>query len=458
MKLLSLILFAQSAVAQFGAPTLDGLWQGTLNAGAVPLRLVLHINGATGKLDSLDQGALGLPVDTVELRDHDVAISAKAIGGSYKGKLSADGKEITGTWKQGAELPLTFKRIDAVPELSRPQNPKPPYPYTEEEVVVPNEKAGIKLAGTLTLPKGPGPFPAVVMITGSGPQDRDEALMGHHPFLVIADHLTRNGIAVLRVDDRGTAKSTGTFGTATTADFATDTTACVQFLKSRKDIDGRHIGLAGHSEGGVIAPMVAAENSDIAFIVMMAGTAVPGSEVLFEQQRLIARAMMIPGEMAEQGREFNQKLYEILRKNTSDAVAKKEVDALFAATLAAMPEERRNAAAPGLEAQKKQATSAWFRYFVQYDPGPALRKVRCPVLALNGELDLQVSPNQNLPAIAKALEDGGNKDYEIVKFARLNHLFQTATTGAPGEYATIPETISPAVLDTITAWILRHAK
>jgi fermentation-respiration switch protein FrsA (DUF1100 family) len=458
MRLLAFFLFLQSAAAQFGVPTLDGLWQGTLQAGASQLRVVLHLNGSTGTFDSIDQGALGLPVDLVELKARAVTLGMKTVNGSYKGTLSPDGKEIAGTWRQGTELPLTFRRIDSVPELSRPQDPKKPYPYTEEEVVVPNEKAGIRLAGTLTLPKGAGPFPAVVMITGSGPQDRDESLMGHRPFLVIADQLTRNGIAVLRVDDRGTGKSTGTFGTATTADFAADTMACLRFLKARSDIDAKRMGLIGHSEGGIIAPMVAAENDDVAFIVMLAGTAVPGSEVLFEQQRLIARVMLIPGEMAEEGHQFNQKLYEILRKDTSDTDAKKEVEALFAATLAAMPIERRNVAGPGLESQKKQATSPWFRYFLKYDPGPALRKVHCPVLAMNGDLDLQVSANQNLPVIAKALEDGGNKDYEIVKFARLNHLFQTASTGAPSEYATISETISPAALDAMTVWIQRHLK
>jgi uncharacterized protein len=448
----------QSALAQAGAPDIDGLWQGTLNTGALQLRVVLHLSGSTGKFDSIDQGALGLPLDLVELKERAVTLGMKVVGASYKGTLSPDGKEIVGTFRQGAELPLTFRRIDSVPEITRPQDPKKPYPYTEEEVVVVNEKANVRLAGTITLPKGAGPFPAVVMITGSGPQDRDDTMMGHRPFLVIADHLTRKGIAVLRVDDRGTGKSTGKFGTATTADFATDTVACVQFLKMRSDIDRKHIGLIGHSEGGVIAPTVAAENDDVAFMVMMAGTAVPGSEVLYEQRRLIAKAMHVPGEMVEKEQQFHQKLYDILKKDSTDAVAAKEVEALFQSMLASMPDEQRKAAEPGLEVQKGQATSPWFRYFVKYDPVPALQKLRCPVLAMNGELDLQVSPNQNLPAIAKALEDGGNRDYEVVKFARLNHLFQTATTGSPSEYATIPETISPVVLEVMTGWILRHVK
>ena len=180
--------------------------------------------------------------------------------------------------------------------------------------------------------------------------------------------------------------------------------------------------------------------------------------MLYEQQRLIAQPMHVPGEMAETGHQFNEKLFEILKKNSTDEVAAKEIEALFQSMLASMPDEQRKAAQPGMEVQKKQATSPWFRYFVKYDPAQALRKLHCAVLAMNGELDVQVSPNQNLPAIAKALEDGGNRDYEIVKFARLNHLFQTAATGAPSEYATIPETISPAVLEVMTSWILRHAK
>jgi uncharacterized protein len=444
--------------AQFGAPGLDGLWEGALNLPGGRLRIVLHLAGAKGTFDSLDQGAMGLPVDLVELQGRSVKIGMKAVGASYSGILSADGKTIAGTFRQGVELPLEFHKVDAVTDLARPQLPKKPYPYREEEVVVPNEKANVRLAGTLTLPKGAGPFPAVVMITGSGPQDRDEALLGHRPFLVIADHLTRNGIAVLRVDDRGTGKSTGKFGTATTADFAADTAACVKTLKSMADIDSKHIGLIGHSEGGVIAPMVASESSDVAFIVMMAGTAVPGSEVLVEQQRMIARAMNIPPAMAEDGRQFNARLYDVLKKDTDDATAAKEVEALFRARLAAMPEEQRTAAQAGMESQMKQAVSPWFRYFVKYDPAPALRKVKVPVLALNGELDVQVSASQNLPMVAKALEEGGNRDYEIVKLAGLNHLFQTAKTGSPTEYGTISETVSPVALDVMTDWILRTLK
>lgn len=449
--------FIMLFLAQFGAPTVDGLWQGTLNAGPTKLRLVLHLNGATGKIDSIDQGAKGLPIDAVALKDRTVNLSMKALRATYQGTLSPDGNEITGTFHQGADFPLIFRRIESEPDTSRPQDPRKPYPYTDEEVTVLNEKANVRLAGTITLPRGKGPFPAVVMITGSGPQDRDESLMGHRPFLVIADHLTRAGIAVLRVDDRGTGKSTGNFGAATTADFATDTVACLNFLKARSDIDPTHIGLIGHSEGGVIAPMVAAENSSVAFIVMLAGTAVPGSEVLFEQQRLLAKAMNIPAKMAEDGHKLNAELYETLKKDLDEAAVKKQVEALFRSRLAAMPEEQRTPTEAGMKAQMQQATSPWFRYFVKYDPAPALRKLHCPVLAMNGELDLQVSPSQNLPMIAKALEAGGNRDYEIVKLPLLNHLFQTAHTGAPNEYASITETFSPAALDVMTNWILRHA-
>jgi pimeloyl-ACP methyl ester carboxylesterase len=456
MKLLIGFLLSAIALCQGGASSVDGLWQGTLNAGPLKLRVVLHLNGATGKFDSVDQGALGLPIETVSLKDRAVTMSMSKLNATFAGTLSADGNEIDGTFTQGVALPLVLRRIDTAPDMTRPQDPKKPYPYIEEEVVVDNAKAKVKLAGTITIPKGKGPFPAVVMITGSGPQDRDEALMGHRPFLVIADQLTRNGIAVLRVDDRGIGKSTGDFTSATTADFATDTLACVEFLKARGDIDHAHIGLIGHSEGGVIAPIAAAQSNDVAFIVMMAGTAVPGNEVLFEQQKLIGKSMGIPGSLMEDNRKFNEQLYAILAQDIDTPTAAKKVEDLYKARMASMNDEQRKAFQPMMESQMKQATTAWFRYFLKYDPGPTLRKVRCPVLAMNGELDLQVSPAQNLPALAKALEDGGNTDYEIVKLAKLNHLFQTATTGSPGEYAAISETVSPVALDLMTAWILRH--
>jgi pimeloyl-ACP methyl ester carboxylesterase len=326
-------------------------------------------------------------------------------------------------------------------------------------VIYDNPKSGNKLAGTLTLPRSPGPHPAVLLITGSGPQDRDEALMGHRPFLVIADYLTRRGIAVLRVDDRGMGKSTGKFDSATTVDFAGDARASVDFLKTRKDVDPQQIGLIGHSEGGVIAPMLAAESSDIAFIVMLAGTGVTGEEIVVAQQFLINRAMGMPEEAAEKSREVERFILGVIKEEKDDAVALRKIHEGVEKMSADLPEDRRQAQKQmmaGLEKQMAMMTSPWFRAFLIYDPRPALEKVKVPVLAMNGALDLQVPPHQNLLAIAAALEAGGNPDYEIVKLAHLNHLFQTAQTGSPIEYAKIEETFAPAALEAMGDWIGRH--
>jgi pimeloyl-ACP methyl ester carboxylesterase len=341
----------------------------------------------------------------------------------------------------------------------RPQNPKKPYPYDEEDVIYDNPKSGNKLAGTLTLPRSPGPHPVVLLITGSGPQDRDEALLGHRPFLVIADYLTRRGIAVLRVDDRGTGKSTGKFEGATTVDFAGDARASVDFLKTRQDIDPKQIGLVGHSEGGIIAPMLASESSDIAFIVMLAGPGVTGEEILLAQQFLIARAMGTPEDEAERSRGIERFILSVVKEEPDEAEVKRKVREGIEKLSAAMPEDQRKKQIEKIAAIEKQIPtliSAWFRAFLVYDPRPALEKVKVPVLAMNGALDLQVPPHQNLPAIVAALEAGGNPDYQIVKLAHLNHLFQTAQTGSPTEYAKIEETFAPAALETMGEWIGRH--
>ena len=455
-----LLLTASIAFAQSPA----GLWLGTLEAGPTKLRLALHVEAAANggfnaKVDSLDQGAMGIPVTSVKRNDRSLTFSLNGIKASYTAEIGSDGSQMTGTWEQGGvSMPLTLKRTDQIPEILRPQEPHKPYPYKEEDVKYPNPSAGIQLAGTLTTPAGNAPFPAVLLITGSGPQNRDEELLGHRPFLIISDYLTRHGIAVLRVDDRGIGQSTGSFAKATTADFATDVQAGIAWLKTRPEIDHARIGLIGHSEGGIIAPLVASQSADVAFIVMLAGTAVPGDQVLTEQQMLVSKSMGVPGEVVAQNRALNEKLFAILRAESKPEEAEKKLAAVAREALAQMPEDQRKLVQPGLEAQVKSANSPWFRYFLTYDPGPALRKLPCPVLAMNGELDVQVSARQNLPVIAKALEEAGNRDYEIVKLPKLNHLFQTATTGSPSEYAAISETFSPLALDILAQWILRHTQ
>ena len=313
--------------------------------------------------------------------------------------------------------------------------------------------AGVKLrlAGTLTLPKGNGPFPAVVLVAGSGPNTRNEPILGHQLFLVLADHLTRQGIAVLRYDKRGTGQSTGDYAKATTMDFADDVQAAMAYLKTRKDIDPRRIGLIGHSEGGLIVPIVAARDPSTAFIVMMAGPGVNGLDILLEQGRLIAKAMGMTDAKIAESSALRAQLFDIVRTEKDPAAAEVKLRAAFAplAKAQALPDS-------AVEAQIRQINTEWFRAFFDYDPAPTLRQVRRPVLAINGSLDLQVPPAQSLPAIRAAL--AGNPDAEVDELPGLNHLFQTAKTGGVGEYAQIEETISPLALDTMTRWILKHSR
>jgi len=432
---------------------IDGAWLGTLDLGSMKLRVVFHIvnteDGLTATMDSPDQGANGLPTNSVTRDGSSLKIEIKSIGGAFEGKIAADLSSIDGTFTQlGNSHPLALKRVkdQAELELKRPQNPVKPYPYRDEDASYDNKLQNVTLAATLTIPAGKGPFPAVVLITGSGPQDRDESLMGHKPFLVLSDYLTRHGIAVLRADDRGTAKSTGDFKAATTADFATDTEAGIAYLKTRAEVDLHKIGLIGHSEGGTIAPMIAARNKDVAFIVMMAGTGVPGDDVIVAQSEAIAIASgKEPAEAAKNAAK-EREILKLVETEKDETVLEKELREQIAGEV---PDAQ-------IGVQIQQLTSPWFRYFLTYDPATALRKVTCPVLVLNGSLDKQVLPSQNLPPIRKAQAEAGNQHVEIDELPGLNHLFQTAKTGAPSEYSQIEETMSPVALDKMASWILKQ--
>jgi uncharacterized protein len=343
-----------------------------------------------------------------------------------------------------------------LPASARPQEPKPPFPYDARDVTF-ESVPGVRLAGTIVTPPGPGPFPALVMVTGSGPQNRNEELLGHKPFLVISDYLARHGIATLRYDDRGTAQSTGSFSAGTSVDFANDAEAAVRFMRGQAKIDRNHVGIIGHSEGGMIAPMVAARSSDVAFIVLLAGPGIPGDSILLLQEQLIATAMGTPPAMVERNTEANRHLFAAIKSATDSADAVARVMATEQKMLATLPENERATAERQLAAARGQMLTPWMRYFLSYDPRPTLRKVHVPVLALDGTLDLQVPYKQDLAAIDTALKAGGNRDYRIVELRGLNHLFQTATTGSPAEYATISETFSPAALQIIADWINAHA-
>jgi len=452
----------QSAPQAAAGPGIEGPWEGTLDVGAAKLRLVLKVSKAadgslTAKADSPDQGANDLPVDVVTFKDNALHFEMKRLLASYDGKLNADSSEFTGEFKQGgASFPLNLKRVTKPSSPNRPQEPKKPYPYDEEEVSYENKRDSVKLAGTLTLPRTKAPFPAVILITGSGAQNRNEELLGHKPFLVLADYLTRLGIAVLRVDDRGVGSSTGSVANSTSENFAGDVLAGIEFLKTRKEINAKQIGLIGHSEGGIIAPMVAAQSSDVAFIVLMAGTGLTGEEILYLQGALILKANGATPEMLAKQRTTQELMFSTLKKTADNAAAEKQMHEEFAKQTASLSDAEKKQAEQTFNAQIKSVTSPWFRYFLTYDPRPALLKVKCPVLALNGENDLQVPINENLREIEAALKRGGNKDVTIVRLAKLNHLFQTSETGSPGEYSKIEETIAPVALKTMGDWILQH--
>ncbi len=460
--------FAATSAQEALPQKIKGDWQGVLDVGAAKLRIVVHFtveadNTLRGTMDSPDQNAAGLKIDTITLEGQTLNFVMKAIGASYEGTINSEASEITGKFTQGGvTFSLNFKRGTAatLAPPKRPQTPTKPYPYDDEDITFENKAANLTLAGTLTLPRTKAPFPAVVLITGSGPQDRNESLLGHQPFLVLADHLTRQGIAVLRFDDRGTAKSKGNFSAATSEDFATDVLAGIEYLKTRQEINAKKIGLIGHSEGGLIAPMVAVKAGDIAFIVLMAGPGVTGEEILYEQSRLMIRAEGGTEADAARNRKLQEKLFAVVKTETDPATAEKKLREVAAASVAEMSEAQKKAADanPGaVIAQVKAVNTPWFRFFLTYDPRTALRQLKIPMLAINGALDLQVPSKQNLPEIAKALKAAGNKKSQTVELPKLNHLFQTAKTGGFSEYAKIEETISPLALTQMSDWIAKQA-
>ena len=436
------------------AATLAGDWSGLLDTGQVKLRVRFRISpadagGWAGVMESLDQGGGPLPLSQVTREGSSVTFDAAKIGGSFKGELAAGGAMLTGRWSQGpASLPLTLTHSDAAPITPprRPQTPATPYPYKQEDVSFLNPAARIRLAGTLTLPPGQGPFPAVVLISGSGPQNRDEEILGHKPFLILADDLTRRGVAVLRVDDRGVAASQGDFSAATSFDFAEDVQAAVTFLRSRHDVASRRIGLIGHSEGGMIAPLVASRDPQLAFVVLLAGPGVPGDQILLAQDALIARATGVPETAISAEAKTTRDVLDLAKRAPDRASARQAiVERLHADGVT-------GAAA---EAQARRMSSDWLRAFLKYDPAATLRLLRLPVLAVGGSLDLQVPTAQNLPALRESLKN--DPDVTVLELPGLNHLFQHAKTGSPAEYATIEETFAPEALKIVGEWVVRRS-
>ncbi|HEX2208188.1 MAG TPA: alpha/beta fold hydrolase [Longimicrobium sp.] len=470
MNVIRSVLAALAAAAVLGgAPaqaqtpgagkTVAGSWGGALEPGPVRLRMKLMVqpadSGFSATFVSVDQGGASFPA-TVQTTADSVIFTAAAVGGSYRAVLSANGDTLTGTWHQGAgTLPLVMVRgADAEMVVRRPQEPQRPFPYREEEVSYASVP-GVRLAGTLTLPAGEGPHPAVLLVTGSGPQDRDETLFNHRPFLLLADYLTRRGIAVLRVDDRGVGQSTGSFPSATSEDFARDALAGVRFLYGRADIGP--VGIIGHSEGGMIAPMVAARSPDVRFLVLLAGPGIPIPDLMRLQANAVMRSMGGTEAQIQRLDALRRDLYAAVQSEADSAALHArllEIGRQFRAGLAPREQGMPGTSDAEIAESARLMTTPWWRFFLRYDPAATLRRVRVPVLALNGSLDVQVIADENLAGIRQALT--GNPDATVEKMEGLNHLFQTARTGGPAEYGQIEETIAPAVLQRIGDWILER--
>ena len=459
-------MIAACMVCTAAAQSVTGRWAGKLQVTGGQLTLVLRIQESeSGKLsaflDSPDQGAYDIPCDSVVYSAPHLKVIMGAIGGQYEATL--EDNSLRGQFIQGgASSPLVLTpSAEEDRSTLHPQEPKKPYPYLTEEVRFVNPTDGDTLAGTLTLPTSPGPHRAVVMITGSGPQSRDEPVMNHRPFLVWADALTRLGIAVLRYDDRGVGASTGNFNQARTADLARDVEAAVDYLRSRKEIDNQRIGLIGHSEGGMIAPIVAVSRpKDVSFIVLLAAPGLRGDSILVMQNEIISRRSHTPDSIREATAQLNRSLFALLVPPTTDEEALRQSlaevlrGAFFDGPLAPpMPHEQVELA---INQEMEMLTAPWMRDFLRYDPAPMLSRVQCPVLAVQGSEDVQVPAAANLPIVEKALTLHGNKEVTVKEFPGLNHMLQHCQTCLPDEYGEIRETVSPEVLQFVGEWILKR--
>lgn len=443
---------------------ITGIWNGAIEVDKdTKFNFIFNIQ-EDGKayqttIDIPTQRVNGIKALKTSVNGDSLIIDLSNVGMKYSGKLNASHTSIKGRIVEGLNtftLNLSRNSVPETPKANRPQEPLKPYSYIEEKVSFVNENANIKLAGTFTRPKGNKKYPVAILISGSGPQDRDESISQHKPFLVLADYLTKQGIAVLRYDDRGFGESTGNHSNATTYDFSLDVISAMAYLKTRNDVDANKIGLIGHSEGGIIAPLVANKNNDVAFIVSLAGTGISGTELSVIQSKTM-RPFPVPDEAAYE--KAIRKAIEIAKQNKDVSEIKPELKGHYKETIApilknlGVPDIKVNEIITGLVAMR---TTKWVRYFYEYNPADEYKKVTCPVLSLNGSLDTQVEAKINQNGLRNALTKGKNKDFEIIELEGLNHLFQNAKTGKMDEYADIEETFSPKALIIISDWILKR--
>ena len=428
-----------------------GLWQGVLEFPGIESRLVLDIYRAPGGLSvdliKPDEGVAGIRASRTRYDGLNLSLEFSSIDAGFDGKYLEVERRIEGKWSFGKrQKTITFVEVSKITYPERPQTPQQPHPYEEESVTFKNAVDGVTLSGSLTYPESGGPFPGVIFISGGGGQDRDYTIFGHKPFLVMADYLTRRGFAVLRFDDRGIGGSTGNRRDATSEDFSRDVLAGVEYLSTVTEVDPERIGLIGHSEGGTVAALAASKSEAVTFIVMMGSPGLPGLEYNLQFEEYTARALNQSKEAISARLEFQRQVLTILAGETDEKLAEEKLREIYRR----LP----GIAEPEIDLAIDRLLSPWFRYNLIHDPGETLAQVTCPVLALFGELDVQVPPERNLEEIRSALESGSSHEYRIELIPGVNHFFQTAETGSPLECRELGETISPDVLELIANWIM----
>jgi pimeloyl-ACP methyl ester carboxylesterase len=406
---------------------------------------------------SPEQDLKDIPVNEIIIKDDSLKLDIRSIQRKYYAVMNKNDKAINGWYIRNGQinLPLFLKKTESELILNRPQMPKKPYPYKEEEVSFINENDGTRLTGTLTIPDVKAPFPSVILISGSGAQDRDESFFGHKTFLVISDYLTRNGVAVLRFDDRGVGGSSGNHLQATSKTNSEDVIYATGFLRSRKDINKRNVGLIGHSEGGLIASIVASRCPQIAYIILLGAPGTSIEENLYQQNEMIRMAEGESSNMIELYNSLQKQIFSIIKEEANDSVAAEKLRSAYTMNRYQLfsPEQKKN-----IDARINDLLTPYFRDIIKCDPSPFLQNVKCPVLAITGEKDLQASPTKNLAAMDEAFKSGKNKNYKLIELPGINHMMQTCKKGTISEYADIEETISPLVLNTISEWILTNTK
>ncbi len=457
--ILIVFLLLSSCSSEPSTDAVTGCWEGPLEFPGLKLTIGFRIGEADGgQLTAVlvrpDMGQKELPLSEVTWDGESLVLGDESAGVRFSGRPRGDGTSIEGKWThRNRTFPLVIRRVEELTRLRRPQTPVPPFPYVTEETRIENAQAGITLAGTLTLLPGSSPVPCVVLVSGVGGHDRDYTVLGHRRFAVLADHLTQHGIAVLRYDDRGVGESPGDHSMGTSADFATDVLAAVAHLQNDERIDPEQIGILGHSEGGTIAALAAAQSSAVSFVMMIASPGLPGREYNLQFEAAMGAAMGLDAKAVRRKTAFQARVLDILLRDADrdPAQARAAVRELYRTEHSGLPEEQVGAAL-------RRFFSPWFLFNLRHDPGQTLQQVHCPVLAIIGELDRQVPPSENLAAIDAALRAGGNQEITALELPRLNHFLQTSVTGTPTEYGRIEETLAPAALDAMTEWIGAHTR